>query len=46
MTAWTAGQLRKALEGVPDDLPVTVVTAEEPGSDIAGDEQVIISAGP
>jgi hypothetical protein len=46
VTAWTAGQLRKALEGVPDDMPVTVVTAEEPGSDIAGDEQVVISAAP
>jgi Family of unknown function (DUF6225) len=46
VTAWTAGQLRTALEGVPDDMPVTVITAEEPGSDIAGDEQVIISASP
>ena len=46
VTAWTAGQLRKALEGVPDDFPVTVVTAEEPGSDLAGDEQVIVSASP
>jgi Family of unknown function (DUF6225) len=44
--AWTAGELRKALEGVPDDFPVTVVTAEEPGSELAGDEQVVISAGP
>jgi hypothetical protein len=44
--AWTAGELRKALEGVPDDFPVTVVTAEEPGSDLAGGEQVIISAAP
>ncbi len=46
VTAWTAGQLRNALKGVPDDFPVTVVTAEEPGSDLAGDEQVVISAGP
>lgn len=44
VTAWTAGHLRKALEGVPDDFPVTVVTADEPGSDLAGEEQVIISA--
>lgn len=44
VTPWTAGQLRKALEGVPDDMPVTVVTAEEPGSDLAGEEQVIIDA--
>ena len=34
--AWTAGELRRALEGVPDDFPVTVVTAEEPGSQFAG----------
>ena len=46
VTPWTAGQLRHALEGVPDDMPVIAVTAEEPGSDIAGDDQVIISAGP
>ena len=44
--AWTVGELRKALEGVPDDFPVTVVTAEEPGSLYAGSEQVVISAGP
>ena len=46
VTAWTAGQLRKALEGVPDNFPVTAITAEEPGSDLAGPEQVIISAAP
>jgi hypothetical protein len=44
--AWTAGELRMALEGVPDDFPVRVVTAEEPGSRYAGPEQVVISAGP
>jgi hypothetical protein len=44
--AWTAGELRRALEGVPDDFPVTVVTAEQPGSDLAGPEQVVISAAP
>ena len=36
--AWTAGELRKALEDVPNDFPVTVVAAEEPGSDLAGPE--------
>lgn len=46
VTAWTVGQLRTALEGVPDDLPVRIITAEEPGSDLAGDEQVMISAAP
>lgn len=39
VTPWTAGQLRKALEGVPDDLPVEVITADS-------EEQVITSAGP
>ena len=46
VTAWTVGQLRAALDGVPDDLPVTVVTAEEPGSGLAGPDQVVISAVP
>ena len=46
VTAWTVGQLRAALAGAPDDLPVRVITAEEPGSDLAGDEQVVISAAP
>jgi hypothetical protein len=46
VTAWTVGELRAALAGVPDDLPISVVTAEEPGSDLAGDEQVVISASP
>ena len=46
VTAWTAGELRSALDGVPDDTPVRVVPADEPGSDLVGDEQVVISAGP
>ena len=46
VTAWTVGDLRRAMEGLPDDFPVTVITAEEPGSHIAGDEQVIIRASP
>ena len=46
VTAWTVGQLRAALDGVPDDLPVRIITAEEPGSDLAGPEQVVISAAP
>jgi Family of unknown function (DUF6225) len=40
----TALQLRKALEGVPDDFEVRVVTAKEPGGG-AAEEQVAISAG-
>jgi hypothetical protein len=43
--AWTAGELRKALDGVPDDFPVRVFYAEEPGGDFV-DEPVVISAGP
>ena len=31
--AWTVGQLRAALVGLPDDLPVIVDFAEEPGGD-------------
>jgi hypothetical protein len=46
VTAWTVGELRKALDGVPDHMPVRVVVAEAPGSDLAGDEQVVIDAGP
>jgi Family of unknown function (DUF6225) len=45
VTAWTAGELRRALDGVPDDMPIRVVPADEPGSDFADDEQVVISAG-
>jgi Family of unknown function (DUF6225) len=44
--AWTAGELRKALEGVPADWPVIVQTAEEPGGDLLAPEQVVISAAP
>jgi Family of unknown function (DUF6225) len=46
VSAWTAGHLRIALVGVPDDLLVRIITAEKPGSDLAGDEQVMISAAP
>jgi hypothetical protein len=43
--AWTVGELRQALEGIPEDLPVRVMIASEPdGKFIA--EQVVISAGP
>lgn len=45
VTALTAGDLRKALEGVPDGFPVRVMVAEEPGG-ISVDEQVAVSAGP
>ncbi len=45
VTPWTAGQLRQALDGLPDDLPVSVLVSEEPGGEFA-DEQVVISAAP
>jgi Family of unknown function (DUF6225) len=44
VTAWTVGQLRAALEGVPDDTPVIVNPAEEPGGELNAVEQVVISA--
>ncbi|MFJ1900488.1 DUF6225 family protein [Streptomyces sp. NPDC088115] len=28
---WTAGQLRKALDGLPDDTPIHMGIAEDPG---------------
>jgi uncharacterized protein DUF6225 len=42
---WTVGDLRGALEGVPDDLPLRVLITEEPGGDFIA-EQAVISAGP
>ncbi|MET7339153.1 DUF6225 family protein [Nonomuraea sp. NPDC005650] len=42
--AWTAGQLREALAGLPDDAPVIVHVASE--SDLQTvDDQIITSAG-
>ncbi len=43
VAAWTVGQLRAALEGIPDDYPVQVMVAETPGGDSAG-EQVLFAA--
>lgn len=42
---WTVGQLRAALDGVPDDTPVCVACAEVPGGQFV-DEQVVIGAAP
>jgi hypothetical protein len=42
VAAWTVGQLRAALEGIPDDYPVQVMVAETPGGDSAG-EQVLFA---
>lgn len=41
---WTVGQLRAELAGLPEDLPLIVHVAEEPGGDLVG-AQVIVSAG-
>ena len=40
---WNVGQLRAALDGLPEDLPIIDV-AEEPGGD-AVEEQVVINVG-
>lgn len=42
--AWTVGRLRAALVGLPDEMPIIVDVAEEPGGDLV-DEQVIIHVG-
>ena len=42
--AWTVGQLRDALAGLPADLPIIVDVAEEPGGDTV-QEQVVVHAG-
>ncbi len=39
----TVGQLRAALAGIPDDLPVTVWAVDKPGGDFA-EELVLCSA--
>jgi hypothetical protein len=41
---WTAGDVRNALSDLPDDTPIIVNIAEEPGGDLS-DQQVIIGAG-
>lgn len=43
VAVWTVGQLRAALDGVPDEARVRVFLAEEPGGDTA-DEQVVYGA--
>lgn len=44
VAAWSVGQLRAALDGLPDDLPIIVDVAEEPGGDTV-EEQVVINVG-
>ena len=43
VSAWTVGQLRKALDGFPEDMPVRVAPLEEPGGDLEAPLQVVIS---
>ena len=40
---WPAGQLRTALQGLPDDLPLVVHVAEGPGGDLVGDQVVTVA---
>jgi hypothetical protein len=42
--AWTVGQLRAALNALPDDLPIVVDAAEEAGGDTVY-QQVIVHVG-
>jgi hypothetical protein len=44
VSAWTVGQLRKALAGFPDDMPVRVAPLEEPGGELEAPLQVVTSA--
>lgn len=41
--AWTVGQLRRSLDGLPDDLPLVANMATEPGGQFVN-TQVVISA--
>ncbi len=45
VTAWTVGQLRKALADFPDDVPVRVAPLEEPGGDLEAPLQVVTGTG-
>jgi hypothetical protein len=45
VTAWTVGDLRKALEGVPDEFPLVIIPADKPENDLAAEEQVVVGAG-
>jgi hypothetical protein len=43
-SAWTVGQLRLELEGLPEGMELRVWVAEQPGGELV-DEQVVVSAG-
>lgn len=41
VSAWTVGQLRKALADFPDDMTVRVAPLEEPGGELEAPLQVV-----
>ena len=41
VSAWTVGQVRKALADFPDDMPVRVAPLEEPGGELEAPLQVV-----
>jgi len=41
VSAWTVGQVRKALADYPDDMPVRVAPLEEPGGELEAPLQVV-----
>ena len=41
VSAWTVGELRKALADFPDDMPVRVAPLEDPGGDLEAPLQVV-----
>jgi Family of unknown function (DUF6225) len=45
VTAWTVGEPWTAIDGVPDQLPISVIPAGEPGGEIAAEVQVVIGTG-
>ncbi|HYZ52879.1 MAG TPA: DUF6225 family protein [Streptosporangiaceae bacterium] len=44
VSAWTVGQLRKALADFPDDMPLRVAPLEEPGGELEAPLQVVTNA--
>ena len=41
VSAWTVGELRKALADFSDDMPVRVAPLEDPGGDLEAPLQVV-----
>lgn len=44
VTAWTVSQLRRSLEGLPDDLPIEASFTEEPGGN-TGTTRMLVDVG-